>query len=208
MCSMCPHNHFLIRLTWHSLFLHLPCKIFSPHPSYKCMHKSTFDKNIIPLSDPLFRLAKSILQNTDDANDAVQDLNLKLWERRAELSNVENLSGFIFRSMRNLCLDILRKRREECDTSEEQVYDAPNPHQQTELRDMVKRVQLMIVRLPELQRTIIQMRDVEGMEIAEIAYIAELTENAVSVNLSRARQKIREQILNEQKREEAHLWKK
>ena len=171
------------------------------------MDKSTFDKNIFPLSDQLFRLAKSILQNMDDANDAVQDLNLKLWERRAELSHVENLSGFVFRSMRNMCLDVLRKRREEYDTSEEQVYDAPNPHQQTEQRDMVKRIQLMIAQLPELQRTIIRMRDVEGMEIAEIAYITEITENAVSVNLSRARQKIREQLLNEQKREEAYLWK-
>ena len=171
------------------------------------MDKSTFDKTIIPLSDLLFRLAKSILQNTDDANDAVQDLNLKLWERRAELSNVENLSGFASRSMRNMCLDILRKRKKEYDTSEEQVYDAPNPHQQTEQRDMAKRIRQMIDTLPELQRTIIRMRDVEEMDIAEIAYIAELTENAVSVNLSRARQKIREQILNEQKKEATHLWK-
>ena len=65
----------------------------------------------------------------------------------------------------------------------------------------------MIDNLPELQRTIIRMRDVEEMEISEIAYITSLTENAVSVNLSRARQKIREQILNEQKRVEDTIWK-
>jgi RNA polymerase sigma-70 factor (ECF subfamily) len=52
------------------------------------------------------------------------------------------------------------------------------------------------------------MRDVEGMEIAEIAYITSLTENAVTVNLSRARQKIREKILYEQKRVEETIWKK
>jgi len=44
------------------------------------------------------------------------------------------------------------------------------------------------------------------MEITEIAYVTSLTENAVSVNLSRARQKIREQILNEQKRVEETVW--
>ena len=171
------------------------------------MDKTAFNKTIIPLSDPLFRLAKSILQNTDDAGDALQDLNMKLWEKRAELSNVENLQGFVFRSMRNLCLDILRKRHEESDTTEEQVYDVPNPNQQTEQRDMAKRIRQMIDALPELQRTIIRMRDVEEMDIAEIAEITELTVNAVSVNLSRARQKIREQLLNEQKKEETHLWK-
>jgi len=51
------------------------------------------------------------------------------------------------------------------------------------------------------------MRDVEGMEIAEIAYITSITENAVSVNLSRARQKIREKILSEQYRTEKFIWK-
>jgi len=48
---------------------------------------------------------------------------------------------------------------------------------------------------------------VEGMELKEIAYITDLTENAVTVNLSRARQKIRERIMNENKRTEATIWK-
>jgi RNA polymerase sigma-70 factor (ECF subfamily) len=65
----------------------------------------------------------------------------------------------------------------------------------------------MINQLPELQRTIIRMRDVEEMDIAEIAFITSISENAVGVNLSRARQKIREQILKEQKRVEETVWK-
>ena len=72
---------------------------------------------------------------------------------------------------------------------------------------MVERIRVMIDCLPELQRTIIRMRDVEGMEISEIAFVTTLSENAVSVNLSRARQKIREQILNEQKRVDQTVWK-
>jgi len=58
-----------------------------------------------------------------------------------------------------------------------------------------------------LQRTIIRMRDVEGMDLSEIAYITSLTENAVSVNLSRARQKIRQRIIYEQKCVEETVWK-
>jgi RNA polymerase sigma-70 factor (ECF subfamily) len=109
--------------------------------------------------------------------------------------------------MRNLCLDSIRKNREEDELSPEMEYIEPNPLQQTEQKDLASRIRNMIDRLPELQRTIIRMRDVEEMELSEIAFITSITENAVSVNLSRARQKIRDQILNEQKRVEERIWK-
>jgi RNA polymerase sigma-70 factor (ECF subfamily) len=109
--------------------------------------------------------------------------------------------------MRNLCLDTIRQNRDEDELPVEFEYIEPNPHQQTEIRDLATRIRSMIDNLPELQRTIIRMRDVEEMEISEIAYVTLITENAVSVNLSRARQKIRDQILNEQKRVEETVWK-
>mgnify|MGYP001007719308 CR=1 FL=1 len=161
------------------------------------MSKSEFEKQILSLSNPLFRMAKSMLQNSDEASDAVQDLNLKLWEKRSDLAAIENLKGFVYRSMRNLCLDVLRKRKQEGVFDEEQDYDSLNPYEQTEQRDMAKRISQLIDKLPELQRSIIRMRDVEEMDIAEIAYVTTISENAVSVNLSRARQKIREQLLKE-----------
>ena len=123
------------------------------------------------------------------------------------LDEVENLQAFSMRSMRNLCLDTIRQNRETDELPVEFEYIEPNPYQQTELKDLAARVRWMIDHLPELQRTIIRMRDVEEMEISEIAYITLLTENAVSVNLSRARQKIRDQILNEQKKVEETVWK-
>lgn len=64
----------------------------------------------------------------------------------------------------------------------------------------------MIDSLPELQRTIIRMRDVEGMDLKDIAFVTGISENAVSVNLSRARQKIRDQLLKETKLVEEKTW--
>jgi RNA polymerase sigma-70 factor (ECF subfamily) len=171
------------------------------------METTQFNNRIIILSDKLFRLAKSILQNEDAAWDAVQDLNLKLWEKRKQLDEVENISAFTFRSMRNLCLDIIRQKHKVDEFKTDIEYPELNPYQQTERNDMKKKVHLLIDRLPELQRTIIRMRDVEEMEISEIAYITQITENAVSVNLSRARQKIREQLINEHKRVEEKIWR-
>lgn len=166
------------------------------------METTIYKDQILTITDKLYRLARSILRNDDAAQDAVQDLNLKLWEKRKQLLEVDNVPAFAMRSMRNLCLDYLRQSHEGNEIPDNIEYEEMNPYQQTEQRDMVQRVQAMIERLPELQRSVIKMRDVEGMEISEIAYITQISENAVSVNLSRARQRIREQIVNEHKRVE------
>jgi len=170
------------------------------------MESTQFNTQILNHSDKLFRFAKSILRNVDAAQDAVQELILKLWEKKDQLDEVENLQAFTMRSMRNLCLDTIRQRRDEVEIPIEFEYIEPNPYHQVERKDLATRIRIMIDNLPELQRTIIRMRDVEEMEIAEIGSVMSLTENAVSVNLSRARQKIREQILNEQKRVEETIW--
>ncbi|MEI6554853.1 MAG: RNA polymerase sigma factor [Paludibacter sp.] len=172
------------------------------------MDSKQFNNQIVTLSDKFFRLAKSILGDADSAQDAVQDLIAKLWERRSKLDEVENIQAFSMRSMRNLCLDSIRQRHDEQEIPPEAEYIELNPHQQVEQNDMVSKIKMLIDGLPELQRTIIRMRDVEGMEINEIAYVTTLTENAVSVNLSRARQKVREKILYEQKRIEETVWKR
>ena len=172
------------------------------------MDPKQFNTQILTLSDKLFRLVKSILRDAEAAQDAVQELSMKLWEKRNKLDEVENVSAFTMRAMRNLCLDTLRQRRDEDELVPEMEFVEPNPHQQTEQKDLAARVRKMIDELPELQRTIIRMRDVEEMELSEIAYVTSLTENAVSVNLSRARQKIREKIIYEQKRVEETIWKR
>jgi RNA polymerase sigma-70 factor, ECF subfamily len=168
------------------------------------MDSKQFKAQILELKDKMYRFADSILCNSDAAMDAVQDLNLKLWEKRDQLGDVENIRAFVYKSMRNLCLDKLRQKKQFTEISNEVFYDEPDPHQHTENRDMVAKVKMVIEKLPELQRTIIRMRDVDGMEIGEISFALSITENAVSVNLSRARQKVREQILKEQKMIEAY----
>lgn len=171
------------------------------------MDSNQFNHQVIPLSDKFFRLAKSILCNGELAQDAVQDLIVKLWEKRDNLDEVENLHGFTMRAMRNLCLDKIRQNKDESELQTDIENSELNPYQQIEQKDLVSRIKLLINDLPELQRTIIRMRDVEGLELCEIAFITSLTENAVSVNLSRARQKIRERILNETRKVEEMQWK-
>ena len=158
------------------------------------MDLTTFKEQILCFSNKSFRLAKSILKNADKAQDAVQELNAKLWEKKNSLHEVENMSAFVMRSMRNLCLDTLKQNHTEYELDEKLEYNEPNPYQYTEKNDTTNKIHSIIDNLPEIQRNVIRLRDVEGMEINEIAYIMQMTENAVNVNLSRARLKVRERI--------------
>ena len=157
------------------------------------MDKDTFYNRVMVLSDKLYRMAKSILLDEEDAKDSVQDLYLKLWENKQTLMEVENMSSYTMKILRNLCLDKLRKKRETelemCDYVS--MQDNTSLYKNIEQKNMIKVIKQYINQLPELQRTIVRLRDVEGYEIKEIAYITASTENAVSANLSRARQKIR-----------------
>jgi RNA polymerase sigma-70 factor (ECF subfamily) len=161
------------------------------------MNTKQFNEQILKHTDKIYRLAKSILHDECAAQDAVQDLNLKLWEKRDTLNKIENMTGFVLRAMRNLCLDKLRNKHIESELPENLEYKESDPYAQLENKDMAMRTTALINCLPELQQTIIRLRDVEGLKFDEIAEITSLTENAVRVNLSRARQKIRKQLITD-----------
>ena len=165
------------------------------------MDTQQFQLHILCYSDKLYRMARSILKDENRSQDAYQDLMMRLWEKRKQLKAIENPQAFLLTSMRNLCVDLLRKQQLNGELPANAEYNAPNPHQLAEQADTVNVISRMIDLLPETQRTIIRMKDVEEMEISEIAEVMSMTENAVTVNLSRARKKLREMILIHQQQE-------
>jgi RNA polymerase sigma-70 factor (ECF subfamily) len=158
------------------------------------MDQETFSNLLLIHSDQLYRLAKSILLDEDASKDCLQDLYIKLWEKREDLKDINNIRAFALKSIRNLCLDKLRRKKDTDILYEELESKDADIHDTVEQKDMMKMIKQLIDKLPELQRSIIRLRDVEGLEIKEIAYITSSNENAVTANLSRARQKIREQL--------------
>jgi RNA polymerase sigma factor (sigma-70 family) len=160
------------------------------------MKLTQFEIQIIPLKDKISRLAFYLLSDKAEAEDATQEVFLKLWNLRDDLSAVENMQAYVLRITRNLCLDKIRaqnRRAQPDDLVDDIVVEkAENPHEQTEIRDTLSVVRKMIASLPEAQRTVITLRDIEGLEFDEIAEITGMNENAIKVNLSRARKKIRD----------------
>ncbi len=165
------------------------------------MDAQEFKERVLPVSERIFRYANRLLSNEHDAEDVVQEIWLKIWDKREQLGNIKNMEAFAYRMTRNLCLDKIKlKKPKYYDDREEGAYRydeadrSPDPESSLELKDTVERVNQIIGRLPVQQKTLLQMRDVEGLEYEEIADITGLEVNAIRVNISRARKNVRETI--------------
>ena len=160
------------------------------------MQIERFKTEIIPLRQALFYTALKWLQNEADAEDTVQETLLRLWKIRDQLDTVANLGAFASQTTKNICIDRLRTAKEHTEATD--FYpeaDNETPYSKAERNNRVAIVKKIIEHLPELQRTIIQLRDVEGYELQEIADITGTQVGAVTVNLSRARKKVREILI-------------
>jgi len=161
-----------------------------------------FLQNLTDLRHSAFRLANALLKNREEAEDVVQDILLKLWMLKDEMNEVENLKAYLLRMTRNNSLDKLKTKKINTISLEAMENKAYYSFSVEELQsDRYKRALVAICDLPEMQRTVLQMRDVEGISYQEISNILEMEESAVRTNLSRARKKVREALLTEERNE-------
>lgn len=158
------------------------------------MHSEEFKNTVLPLKGALYRFAKSLLANAHEAEDCVQEIFLKLWTKRASLDNVVSLKAYALQMTRNQCLDKLKSTKQPMlDVEQVTIASDVNLHRQLEAREAVAYLEHLVKKLPELQRTVIHLRSVEGLEINEIAEIAGMRVEHVRVTLSRARITLRQQ---------------
>ena len=147
--------------------------------------------------DKLFRLAKRLLVSTEEAEDATQEVILKLWHKKDNLSQYNSVEAFAMTMTKNYCLDQLKsKRAQNLKIAHNNFTDTEAGLQQKlEDQDSLNWVEKIIAQLPQQQQLIIQMRDIEQYEFEEMAKILEMNETAIRVALSRARKTIREFML-------------
>jgi len=161
------------------------------------MNQKDFVLLINPFKDKLFRLAKRLLVSTEEAEDATQEILVKLWSKNENLETYNSVEALAMTMTKNYCLDQLKsKRAGNLKIVHTNFTDRePRLDKQFEDSDSLKWVEKIINQLPEQQRLIIQLRDIEQCEFSEIAKITEMNETAVRVALSRARKTIREYML-------------
>ena len=138
-------------------------------------------------------MAMAILPNEEDAADALQDAFCKLWPRRDTINDEVKAEALTGVTIRNICIDRTRKRTLPTVPLDEEHDTINNESTYSEREDKYNRVKAIIDNeLTELQRRIIELKEIEGVEIVEIARRQQMTESAVRMNLSRARNRIRE----------------
>ena len=156
------------------------------------MTHATFKETVFCLKDEMYRFAKRFVMSSDEAEDIVQDLMIKFWQKKEELSTFGNLKSYAMKSVKNECLNRLKHHDVKMGFADFQIHRSEL--YQIETNNLKDQILGFIRQLPEKQKTVIHLKDVEEYDISEIAEMMEMEENAVRVNLMRARQKIKEQI--------------
>lgn len=167
------------------------------------MTAEEFKLRLLPAKNKLFRFAFSLLSNREEAEDAVQEVYLKMWDMRNDLGKYKSTESLMMTITRNHCLDKLKLKKNKAYSlnTEYQHSTSGDEQEQVEKFDLVNRVKQLILKLPEQQKTIVHLRDVEGYGYDEISKITGYDLNYLRVNLSRGRKKIRETIENLQRHE-------
>lgn len=161
------------------------------------MNQNEFLKIVSPFQDKLYRLARRLLVSEAEAKDAVQEVLLKLWTKKQKIKEYRSVEAFAITTTKNYCYDKLKAKSSNNlkivhSNYEDSSYDTAR---QTEARDQVDHVFKLMETLPEQQKIILQLRDVEQFNNAEIAKQLDMNETAVRVALSRARKAIRDGLI-------------
>ncbi len=159
------------------------------------MNPETFRTDYLPLRDALYRVAFCLLGARDEAEDAVQDLYLKLWQSGKETEKVQNPKAWCLTLLRNSCLDRLKSKRLRDRSSLDGVEPEPQPEDGTlHAREREKAVFDAIEKLPERERKVLKMKVLDEMSYEQIEKYTGIPYLTLRVLLSGARKKLRKSI--------------
>lgn len=159
------------------------------------MNTEEFNIKVLSLKNKIFRFARRILISIEDAEDVTQDMFIRLWGMRNKLDKIENIEALAIKSTKNLCLDRLKHEKVKRKHLEnlKDIHTGINKIKSVdgEIREIIQNV---VNNLPEKQRMVMHLRDIEGYEIKEIVEMLGMDANAIRVNLSRSRKKVKEEV--------------
>ncbi|MDB2385232.1 RNA polymerase sigma factor [Polaribacter sp.] len=160
------------------------------------MNKKEFKHTIFSLSENIFPMVARMLGSTSNAEDAIQEIMIKLWQKRKKLEHHPNVKGFVVLTARNYCIDVLRKKMLVVDdsTAHLRVLKSSTDFDKLAWEELNLIVQKIIETIPKSQREVFLMRDLDGYEFKEIAFALKISVAHTRVLISRARKKIREEL--------------
>ena len=158
------------------------------------MQQKEFLNLVMPFKDKLFRMAKRLLVSREEAEDATQEILLKLWSKNESMERYKSVEAFAMTMTKNFCLDRLKSKQANNLKLVHSNYQDEHTslQKQLEAEDSVNWVERIMDELPEQQKMVLQLRDIEDYDYEEISELLEMKPTAVRVALSRARKTVRE----------------
>jgi RNA polymerase sigma-70 factor (ECF subfamily) len=157
----------------------------------------TFTGQILPLKNKLLRVAFSVVRQMEEAEDIVQEVMLKIWNKRSDWLSLNNCEGYCIVMTRNMSIDFLRRKKSPflpLDEAQQVSAKEENPLEKMSNQEGVADIRQAMQSLPEPQFLALQLREVEGKSYAEIAATLNLTNEQVKTNIHRARNSLRRQL--------------
>jgi RNA polymerase sigma-70 factor (ECF subfamily) len=161
------------------------------------MTRDKFNEFVLKQSRKLYGFAFRILKNQEEAEDAVQEVFIKLWKMGENIDNYLSIDALATTMTKNYCIDQIRKQKHILNDHNEivdyQNITSPSPLEQLESMESDEIVQKIIGNLDEKYRIVIELRDIEGLSYEEIADKTGQNINTLRVTISRARGFVREE---------------
>ena len=161
------------------------------------MKQSEFLNVVMPFKDKLYRMAKRLLVSKEEAEDATQEILMKLWSKNESIGKYKNVEAFAMTMTKNFCLDRLKSKQAGNLKLVHSNYSDGNAslQKQVEAKDSISWVEKIMEELPEQQKMVLQLRDVEEYDFIEIGELLNMKPTAIRVTLSRARKTVREKLM-------------
>lgn len=155
-----------------------------------------FNNIWIPLAERFYRVAFHLLESGQDAEDAVQELYLKLWAARSSLGSIMNPFAYGVSILKNICIDRIRKRTVR---NAEPLEKAPplaevSAHRHMEIKDTLRFLLGEMEKLPQRQREVLKLRAMEGLEYEDISKRTGLSQVHARVLVATARKTLKSKL--------------
>lgn len=156
------------------------------------MTAKEYNSAVDEYADNIYRFVLKHIKNVDAAKDVVQETFAKVWIKHGDIEAAK-VRSYLFTTAHHTLIDVLRKEKYQTDV---EVIDRHMNEAPVSNMDLQKTLHDALDQLPEIQRTVILLRDYEGYDYSEIGEITNLTESQVKVYIFRARTKLKQILIS------------
>ncbi|MFI3240642.1 MAG: RNA polymerase sigma factor [Bacteroidales bacterium] len=163
------------------------------------MDETTFKNVCLPYSVNFYRHAYRMLENSQDAEDVVQEVFEKLWRLKNKLENIKNVEAYGITLTRNICIDRLKSSRYKYDLDETKT-DQNLTYEMDDVNSDIYIIKSFVSELPDKQKLVFNLHYFKEFSIEEIEDFTKINIGNIRVLLTRAKKRIKEQFNNYQNR--------